>query len=70
MATQYRVWMECRAAQALGEFAAMPFDVDARTAEVATYSAVDAAHDLGLETRFPLQVVARANYAAEEYYDG
>jgi len=63
MATQYRVWLEVRERGALGVFHAMPFDVTAHATSVtATEIAVDEAHTLGLETRFPLRVVQRASY--------
>ena len=63
MATAYRVWIEVRARGALGVFHAMPFDVIAHADSVtATEIAVDEAHTLGLETRFPLRVVQRSNY--------
>lgn len=63
MATQYRVWLEVRTRGAIGEFHAMPFDVTAHATSVAaTEIAVDEAHTLGLETRFPLRVVQRTDY--------
>lgn len=62
MAINYRVWLEVRERGAIGSFAAMPFDVTQHSAFTATEIAVDEAHSLGLETRFPLRVVARTNY--------
>ena len=63
MATAYRVWIEVRTRGAIGAFHAMPFDVTAHATSVtATEIAVDEAHTLGLETRFPLRVVQRSNY--------
>ena len=63
MATQYRVYLECREPGALGEFSPRHFEIMARNGFNATAQAVDAAHDLGLETRFPLRVVTRANFS-------
>jgi len=63
MSAQYfRVWLEVRTRGALGSFCAMPFDVAAHAALTAPEIAVDEAHSLGLETRFPLRVVQRPNY--------
>jgi hypothetical protein len=63
MATNYRVWLEVRPRGAIGAFSAMPFDVTAHATSVtASEIAVDEAHTLGLETRFPLRVITRPNY--------
>lgn len=67
MATHhYRVWLEVRPRGALDVFHAMPFDVAAHAVLTAPEIAVDEAHTLGLETRFPLRVVQRSNYVERD----
>lgn len=56
MCRQYLVVIEVRTRGAIGEFSPRAFEVRAHAGFTATEIAVDEAHTLGLETRFPLRV--------------